>query len=183
MNFLAKVVVLIPMKFGGTHMKIARRALAAVFVLSLIFSAPALAFKLPGGFGFTDDMPKGSVKGVVIAETAAFYSTAGKVSTLSRGDQLTLKGMKNASYARASYAGTSGYVNVKDVMMLVGVSAHVRADCWAYEYAGDRKVKLTFGAKVYVVGRYTDKNGALWLLCTNKGGDGLAYIKRSNLYR
>ncbi len=164
-------------------MRVARRVLAILFILSLTISAPAFAFKLPSSFQFTEDVPKGSVKGVVIAETANFYATTGTVTTLERGDEITLKGMQNASYVKASYAGTSGYVSVGSVMMLVGISARVRADCWAYEYAGDRKARLTFGAKVYMVGRYTDKNGTLWILCTNKGGDGLAYVKKDNLYR
>ena len=56
--------------------------------------------------------------------------------------------------------------------MPVGVSARVRADCWAYAYNGDRNVKLTFGAKVYMVVRCADKNR-----------DVLAYIKKGNLYR
>lgn len=164
-------------------MKIARRILAAAVVLSLMLSVPALAFKLPSGFTFTDKMPSGSVKGIVIAKTATFYATTGKAATLSRGDTLTLKGMQNASYVKAVYNGASGYISVKNVMMLVGVSARVRTDCWAYEYNGDKKVRLPFGTKVYIVGRYTDTSGTLWLLCTNKGGSGLAYIKRSNLYR
>ncbi len=164
-------------------MKRARKVLAATIILSIALSAPALALNLPSDFTFTDTMPTGAVKGAVIAETATFYATTGKVTTLARGDRLTLKGMQNDSYIKATYDGVSGYVSAKDVMMLVGVSARVRKDCWAYEYDGDRKVKLTFGAAVYMVGRYTDKNGTLWLLCTNKNGDGLAYIKKSNLYR
>lgn len=164
-------------------MKIARRVLAAAFALSLMLSAPAPAFTLPSSFTLTEKMPTGSVGGIVIAKTATFYATTGEATTLARGDQLTLKGMKNTSYIKASYGGASGYVNCKSVMMLVGVSARVRTDCWAYEYEGDQKAKLTFGAKVYMVGRYTDSNGTLWILCTNKGADALAYVKARNLYR
>lgn len=164
-------------------MKIARRILSLMFVLSLLFTTPALALRLPNAFTFTDAMPHGSIEGIVIAKNATFYTTAGKSMTLERGDRVKLKGMQNSKYAKVSHDGTSGYIDVKNVMMLVGVSARVRKDCWAYEYAGDDKVKLTFGTKIYMVGRYTDKNGSLWLLCTNRKGTGLAYIKKSNLYR
>ena len=62
-------------------MRVARRVLAILFILSLTISAPAFAFKLPSSFQFTEDVPKGSVKGVVIAETANFYATTGTVTT------------------------------------------------------------------------------------------------------
>ncbi len=164
-------------------MKFPRKFLAAVLALSIALAAPALALTLPSSFVFTDKVPNGPFDGIVIAKTATFYATSGQVSTLDRGTTLTLRGMKNASYAKATYNGTNGYINVKNVMMLVGISARVRTDCWAYEYGGDQKAKLSSGAKVYMVGRYTDQNGTLWLLCTNKSGTALAYIKRANLYR
>jgi hypothetical protein len=95
-------------------------------------------------------MPSAPVQGVVLAKTATFYATTGNVATLSRGDTLTLKGLQNATYIKAVYNGVSGYISAKNVMMLVGISARVRTNCWAYEYDGDAKAKLTFGAKVYI---------------------------------
>lgn len=163
-------------------MKFAQRVFAAVLALSL-FAAPALAFSLPSGFTFSDAAPTGAFKAVVLAETTAFYTVGGQTATLERGTKLTVWGMQNDEYCKVTYGSVKGYVKTKDVMSLTGVSAYARTDCWAYEYAGDQKARVPFGTKVYVVGRMTDPNGTLWLLCTDKGGNALAYIKSANLYR
>jgi hypothetical protein len=164
-------------------MRSARRIFALVVMFIMLFSVSASAFTLPKGFEFSDSKPKKGSEAVILTENANFYSTEGKLGTLKRGDTVTVKGMKDATYAKVVAGGVKGYVNAKCLMSMVGVSAYVAKDCWAYEYDGDQKTRTVWGTKVYMVGRYKDKNGTNWILCTNKDGDGLAYIKKSNLYR
>ena len=73
-------------------------------------------------------------------------------------------------------------MSVQDLVMTTCVKAYVSRDCYAYEYNGDKKARVTWGQIVYMCGRYTDKNGDTWILCTNKKGSVLAYIKKDNLY-
>ena len=170
--------------FGGAlQMRSARRISALVLMFILLFSMSASAFTLPNGFEFSDSKPKKGVKAVILTKNANFYTTEGKLGTLKRGDTVTIKGMKDDTYAKVVVDGVKGYVNAKCLMSMVGVSAYVAKDCWAYEYDGDQKTRAVWGTKVYMVGRYKDSDGTTWILCVDKKGEGLAYIKKSNLYR
>lgn len=162
-------------------MKMAKRTFAAILTLTLLLSVPALA--APSGFTYSDTAPTGSFKALVLAESTTFYATTGQTGTLKRGAKLTVWGMQNDEYLKVTYGTVKGYVKVSDIVSLVGVKAYVRTDCWAYEYAGDQKARVTFGTKVYIVGFRTDNGGAKWYLCTDKNGKVLAYIKADNLYQ
>lgn len=159
------------------------KVVALVMALITVFCVSASAFTLPDGFKYSDDKPKGGVEAVILTETANFYSTEGKLTTLEKGDEVTIKGMKDKDYAKVVAAGVKGYVKAECLMSKTGVSAYVAKDCWAYQYGGDKKVKAVWGTKVYMVGRMTDKDGETWILCVNKKGTGLALIKKANLYR
>lgn len=156
---------------------------ALVLAIITLFTASASAFSLPKGFEYSNSKPKKDVEAVILTETANFYTTEGKLGSLERGDIVTVKGMKDKTYAKVVAGGIKGYVNVKCLMSMVGVSAYVSKDCYAYEYGGKQKARVVWGTKVYMVGRYTDDKGVNWILCVDKSGSGLAYIKKSNLYR
>lgn len=164
-------------------MRASMKITALVLALITIFTVSASAFTLPDGFKYSDSKPKGGVEAVILTETANFYSTEGKLTTLNRGDKVEVKGMKDKTYAKVLIEGVKGYVKAECLMSTVGVSAYVSQDCYAYQYNGDKKVKVVWGTKVYMVGRMTDEDGEAWILCVNKKGTGLAMIKKSNLYR
>jgi len=164
-------------------MRSSLKVVALIMVLITVFTMSASAFSLPNGFKYSDSKPKGDVEAVILTETANFYSTEGKLTTLDRGDKVTVMGMKDDTYAKVEAAGVKGYVKAECLMSTVGVSAYISKDCWAYQVGGDKKVRAVWGTKVYMVGRKTDEDGNVWILCVNKKGTGLAAIKKSNLYR
>ena len=164
-------------------MRSARKIGVLVLLFIMVFTVNASAFSLPSGFEFSDSKPKDSLKAIIIPKEAKFYTAQGKVATLNRGDIVTVKGMKGDKYAKVIADGVKGYVNVASIMSMVGISAYVSKDCWAYEYDGDQKARVVWGTKVYMVGRYTDNDNTDWILCVDKNGKGLAYIKKSHLYR
>ena len=161
-------------------MKVFRRTCALALMVMMLFGFTATAFALPKGFKLSDSMPK-TVECAVLTKTADFKATDGRTYILRRGATVTVTGIKKNTVS-VVYKKVKGYMSVQDLVMTTCVKAYVSRDCYAYEYNGDKKARVTWGQIVYMCGRYTDKNGDTWILCTNKKGSVLAYIKKDNLY-